>query len=69
MSLRAFHLVFIALSALFAVGFGLWLADHFLREGDLRWIAGSLASLACAALMVVYGVRFFRKTRGMVNPG
>jgi hypothetical protein len=69
MSLRAFHLVFIAISAAFAVVFSAWLAGGFLREGGLLGLAGSALSLAAAVGMAVYGVRFFRRTRGLTHPG
>ena len=69
MSLRSFHLLFIAVSVAFAVGFGAWLVENYLRDGNVLWILAVTLCLACAAGMVVYGVRFSRKTRHLNQAG
>jgi len=69
MSLRSFHLFFIALSALFTLGFAAWLAGLAGAEGNPSLYVAALGCVFCAATMVVYAVRFFRKTRNMVPSG
>jgi amino acid transporter len=54
-SLRAFHVVFIALSALLCVAFGAWAA----RGSRSGLAAGAIVAALC---LVAYGVWFSRKT-------
>jgi hypothetical protein len=65
MSLRFFHILFIALSALMALVVGIWAIDAYRRDGAPMWIALALFALAGGALLVVYGNRFLKKTRGL----
>jgi hypothetical protein len=58
MSLRAFHLLFIALSAALAFVFGVWALEN------VSTILGA-ASFVLGAGLLAYGVWFLRKTRGM----
>lgn len=54
LSLRSFHLFFIALSIVLVSGFGMWgLLNHYVALGAL--------SLGIAALLVVYGGYFVGK--------
>jgi hypothetical protein len=69
MSLRSFHIFFITLSALFALGFGLWLAGVAGESGNPLWYLAVAGCLLCASAMAVYAVRFARKTRDMVPTG
>lgn len=57
MSLRFFHIVFIALAAVLAAGVGVWSLEH----GGM--VLG-IVCLAAALALVVYGVWYARKTRG-----
>ena len=61
MSLKAFHIVFIALSVLLAIGFGIWMLTADSGFGGVADFAGALLSFLIAATLVVYGVRFLRK--------
>ena len=56
MSLKWFHIVFIALSTLVSLGFGVW--AMFNRHAALGTV-----SLAASAGLCVYGNYFFAKTR------
>lgn len=64
MSLKFFHIAFIFFCAVFALGFGTWcllfpeLPPMFLAMG---WI-----SLAGGVALVVYGIRFVRKSRNLI---
>jgi hypothetical protein len=56
MSLKWFHIVFITLSMLVSLGFGVWgLFNHYVALG--------LASLGASAALMVYGNYFLGKTR------
>jgi hypothetical protein len=55
-SLKWFHVVFIGLSIVMAVGFGVWALTHQYA------VLGGL-SLAVAALLAVYARYFLRKAR------
>ena len=61
MSLKAFHLVFILISILFAAGMAVWAFKTGASEG-LGW--GSSVS---ALLMAIYGVRFVVKSRSIIT--
>jgi hypothetical protein len=59
MSLKAFHVVFIAASIVLAVGFGLWA----LSIGGGTNLLVALTSFASAVALVAYEVGFLRKCR------
>ena len=65
MSLKAFHVLFVTLSTLLAVGFGLWSAERFLEAGGAAPLAWAVAGFAAAASLVTYGLWFLRKLRGV----
>jgi hypothetical protein len=63
MSLRAFHLLFIALSIVLAAFFAAWAVGQYRSEHDLTYAAVALVSLASGIGLAVYGTAFQRKTR------
>ena len=63
MSLRFFHIVFIALATLLAVFTGLWSLDRWGGAGGGGWLTLGIACLLVAAALVAYGLWFVRKTR------
>ncbi len=63
MSLKGFHIVFIILSTLLALGVGGWCVWVDLVEGAPVYLAGAIASFVSAAALVVYGVWFYRKMK------
>ena len=63
MSLRGFHIVFIVFSTLLAVGCGAWCVWVDLVEGAPVYIAGAIASFACAVGLIIYGIWFYRKMK------
>jgi hypothetical protein len=65
MSLRLFHLLFIALSVILTAFFAAWAAGQYRVEQDYRYIAVATAALAAGASLAVYGAAFQRKTRQM----
>jgi len=63
MSLRAFHLLFIALSVLLAAFFAAWALGQYRVEQRIVYVVTAIGSFACAAGLVWYGMSFQRKTR------
>jgi hypothetical protein len=63
MSLRFFHALFIALSALMALFVSLWAIAAYRADGSASWLALAALAVAGGALLVVYGTRFLHKTR------
>jgi hypothetical protein len=65
MSLRAFHLFFISLSAVMAAFCSAWAFSQFRSEHQLVYAAGALVSALSVAGLAMYGVAFQRKTRNL----
>jgi hypothetical protein len=63
MSLKGFHIVFIVFSTLLALGVGAWCIWVDLVEGAPIYIAGAIASFACAVALIIYGIWFYRKMK------
>jgi hypothetical protein len=61
MSLKAFHIVFIAISVLLCFGTAAWLAIPNSHETTPLTIAGSILSFLGGIGLLVYGKRFLRK--------
>ncbi len=65
MSLKAFHIVFIILSTLLTVTFGVWAVDDFGRSGSWVHLALGAGSFIASGVLVWYGVWFLRKLKGV----
>ena len=65
MSLKAFHLFFIALSVVLAAFVAAWAVGQYRAEREAGYIAASAASLVSAAALTVYATQFRRKTKRM----
>ena len=65
MSLKAFHIFFIAVSALTALGFGFWSLMMFLAEAASSYLLMGLSSLACCVALVFYGIKFLQKLKNI----
>jgi len=63
MSLKGFHIVFIVVSTLLALGVGAWCIWVNLVEGEPVFLAGAIASFVSAIALVIYGVWFYRKMK------
>lgn len=63
MSLRAFHLVFIAMSVMLAAFFAAWASGQYRLEHEAVYALTSVLSVAAGAGLAVYGTKFQRKTR------
>ena len=64
MSLKTFHLVFIATAATLAFGFGAWCIRFQQTHGEAGYTAIGVASLAVGAALVGYGLWAYAKLRG-----
>jgi hypothetical protein len=65
MSLRDFHLLFIALAAALAVFCAAWAAGEYRAEHQPVYAATAVASVAAGAGLLVYARAFRRKTRDL----
>ena len=65
LSLRSFHLFFIAVSILLTVWVGAWGVQSYLATRNGGDLTLGLASLAAGVVLVVYGLRVRRKLRDL----
>ncbi len=63
MSLKIFHLVFVALSILMAALVGGWGVNRYLADGGSGDLALGITFFLSGAALLVYGVRVVRKFR------
>lgn len=66
MSIKGFHLIFIAIAALFCAGFGVWalFLDDYSSGLGTKVFGG--VTLAAAITLVVYGFYFRRKSKDII---
>ena len=65
MSLKAFHVFFIVLSAIMCLGIGAFRAQAYGESGDVAALAQAAGSFVAAVGLVVYAWRFLKKTKGL----
>ncbi|OLC17371.1 MAG: hypothetical protein AUG04_12820 [Deltaproteobacteria bacterium 13_1_20CM_2_69_21] len=65
MSLKAFHVFFVIVSTLCALGFGAWAIGDYLRTGNIGVLALGVLGFAAAAALVWYGLWFLRKLKNV----
>ncbi|MCG8405802.1 MAG: hypothetical protein MI923_11450 [Phycisphaerales bacterium] len=65
MSLKAFHVFFLAVSLLMTLGFGVWAIRDYLDAGKQSSLYLGTGSFVVAALLAVYGVWFLKKLRNV----
>jgi hypothetical protein len=63
MSLRAFHLFFIAVSVILTAFFAAWAAGQYQTRHEIGYALAGAGSLASGVGLAVYGAAFQRKTR------
>ena len=65
MTLRMFHLFFIALSIILAAFCGAWAVEQYRARPDALFILTAAGSIAGALGLVAYAAAFQRKTRNL----
>ncbi len=63
MSLKTFHIFFIAVSTLLAFGFGVWGVYTYLSESGLSFLLMGLASFVLGIVLIFYGLNFLHKLK------
>ena len=63
MSLRAFHLLFIALSTILAAFFAAWAMGQYRVVHETGYAVAAVVSLVGAGGLAAYGTAFQRKTK------
>ncbi len=63
MSLKTFHIIFIVLSTVLAVGLGVWATRDFAQSGSWAHLSLGVGSFIGSVVLVCYGVWFLRKLR------
>ena len=63
MSLKSFHVFFIAVSVLLSAGMGIRSLRIFLEEQALIQLAWSLLAFGAALALLIYGRRFLKKLK------
>jgi thiol:disulfide interchange protein len=63
MSLRMFHLFFIALSVVLAAFFAAWATGQFRLAHEVGYAIAAIGGLAACVGLAFYGAAFQRKTR------
>ena len=65
MSLKAFHVFFVIVSVLCALGFGAWSVAAYLRTGQGGTLLLGIAGFLAAAALIWYGFWFLRKLKNV----
>jgi len=63
MSLKGFHVFFIAVCLLLSLGFGVWGLRDFRESGTASSLYLGLGSFAAAVILGIYGLWFLRKLK------
>jgi len=63
MSLRAFHLFFIALSVVLTAFVAAWAVGQYRALNDATYVAAAVVSLASGVGLAIYGAAFQRKMK------
>jgi hypothetical protein len=63
MSLKAFHIVFIALSILLSFFSGIWLLHEYASDRHAAFLVAAIVFLAAGAALVWYGKSVLRKLK------
>lgn len=61
MSLKAFHIFFVAASVLMSLGVGAWGADRYLVTLNTSNLALAILSFVLGAGLIVYGFKVYKK--------
>jgi hypothetical protein len=65
MSLRRFHLLFIALSVVLAAFTAAWAAGQYRVAHEMSYVVAGMMAIASGVALAIYGAKFQRKTRNL----
>lgn len=65
MSLKAFHIVFVTVSIVLCLGFGIWGIREYRNVQDVSALVVGIGSLLGCVVLALYGRWFLRKLRGV----
>jgi hypothetical protein len=65
MSLKAFHVIFVAASILLGVGVGGWGIHQFSTKGDVGLLVMGIIFLIMGIVLIIYGKRMLKKTKNI----
>ena len=64
MSLKGFHILFVSCSVGLSAGFGFWALRQYTGPSpSVSWLAAMVGALLFGALLIVYGLWFWRKLK------
>ena len=63
MSLKTFHILFVVLSTLLSVGFGVWAVGRYMDGSGAVYLLVTGAAMVFAAALIAYGFWFLRKLK------
>jgi len=64
-SLKTFHIIFVMVSTILAVGFGAWAIRDYQERGEPVSLVVGVGSLIGAVVLIGYGRWFLRKLKGV----
>ena len=66
MSIKGFHLIFIAIAAIFCAGYGVWALFFNERDTDPKVAISGVITLIASVSLVIYGIYFRRKSKDII---
>jgi len=65
MSLKTFHVIFIACSIILVIGFGCWGIDNFQQKQAFSYLWTGIGSFLLAAGLIIFEYVFLKKNKGV----
>ena len=65
MSLKAFHIIFIAVCVVFSLGFGAWGIREYTASGTVSNLIMGIGAFIAAVALVIYGAWFLKKLKNV----
>jgi len=66
MSIKGFHLIFIAIAALFCAGFSVWALLIDDQDSSMATTIAGVITLIASIVLVIYGIYFQRKSKNII---